>query len=167
MKRLAIILMTALVALVSCNKDDASLDGRWNAPRNDDQPDDTAIALIFNGNKLDLYICSYGWHFEGTYTYSDKVIKYNITKGYAALTDVEINQETGMIVAYSGGIESIDHQTLKPEAGYGWYDMTIYRPDLYEEYTDMLSSFSFELIGDNKAKSDMIGLKGSTFTKAK
>ncbi|MBR5924955.1 MAG: hypothetical protein IKZ60_05775 [Bacteroidales bacterium] len=167
MKRLAIILMTALVALVSCSKDDTNLEGRWNAPRSDEQPDDTAIALIFSGNKLDLYICSYGWHFEGTYTYADKTVKYNVTKAYSALTDVEIDERTGMIVAYSGGIESIDHNTLKPNAGYGWYDMLIYRPDLYEEYKDMLSSFTFEITGNGKAKSDVIGLMGSTFTKVK
>ena len=167
MKRLAIILMTAMAVLVSCNKDGANLDGRWNAPRSEDNPDDTAVAVIFSGNKLDLYICSYGWHFEGTYTYSGKVVKYNITKAYAALTDVRIDQESGMIVDYSGGIESIDHKTLKPETGYGWYEMTIYRPDLYDEYKEMLSSFSFEIIGNGRAESDMIGLKGSIFVKAK
>ena len=166
MKRLAIILMAALVALVSCNKEDGNLDGRWNAPRSDEQPDDTAVALIFSGNKLDLYICSYGWHFEGTYTYADEVINYKITKAYAALTNVE-KDEHGKIISYHGGIDSIDHNTLEPNPEFAWYDMLDYRPDLYEEYTDMLSSFTFEIIGDGKAKSNMIGLMDSTFSKVK
>ena len=165
MKKLIILALSAVFALASCTKD-ANLDGKWNAPRDDSRPDDTAVSLIFKGNKLDLYICSYGWHFEGTYTYADEVINYKITKAYAALTNVE-KDEHGKIIAYSGGIESIDHKTLELNPGYGWYDMLDYRPDLYEEYTDMLSSFTFEMIGDGKAKSNMIGLMDSTFSKVK
>ena len=165
MKRLFILALSAIIALASCTKG-GDLEGQWNAPRDDSMPDDTAVSLIFKGNKLDLYICSYGWHFEGTYTYADNTVKYKITNGYAALADVE-KDERGMIISYSGGIESIDHKTLKPNPGYFWYHMADYRPDLYEEYKDMLSSFSFEIIADGKATSDMIGLMGSTFSKVK
>ena len=165
MKKFFILALSAVIALASCTKGE-DLEGKWNAPRTDERPDDIAVSLIFSGNKLDLYICSYGWHFEGTYTYANNTIKYNITKAYAALANVE-KDEDGKIIAYSGGIESIDHSTLKPNAGYDWYDMLDYRPDLYEEYTDMLSSFTFEQIGNGKAKSDMIGLMDSTFSKVK
>lgn len=164
MKKFLILALSAVIALASCTKE-ANLDGKWNAPRHEDQPDDIALSLIFKGNNLDLYICSYGWHFEGTYSYADGVIKYNITKGYAALTHVG-RDEHGMIVEYSGGIESINHQTLEPNPEYGWYNMTEYRPDLYEEYTDMLSSFTFEIGSDGKARSNILGI-GGTFTKVK
>ena len=164
MKKFLILALSAVIALASCTKE-ANLDGKWNAPRHEDHPEDIALSLIFKGNNLDLYICSYGWHFEGTYSYADGVIKYNITKGYAALTDVG-RDEHGMIVEYSGGIESINHQTLEPNPSYGWYNMLEYRPDLYEEYTDMLSSFTFEIGKDGKAKSNILGI-GGTFTKVK
>lgn len=164
MKKLLIIAAAALMALVSCTKE-ASLDGKWNAPRHEETPDDIALSITFKGDNLDLYICSYGWHFVGTYTYADGVIKYKISKGYAALTHVE-KDESGKIIAYSGGIESIDHKTLELNPGYDWYDMLDYRPDLYEEYTESLSSFSFEMIGNDKAKSNILGM-GGTFTKVK
>lgn len=166
MKKIFVLAIAALMAMVSCNKGaDGNLDGKWTAPRHEETPDDIALSLIFKGNKLDLYINSYGWHFEGTYTYADDVIKYNISKGYASLTDVG-KDEHGMIVEYSGGIESINHQTLEPSPGYDWYDMLIYRPDLYEEYSEWLSSFSFEIGSDGKARSDILGM-GGTFTKVK
>jgi len=165
MKKLFILALSAVIALASCTKE-GNLDGKWSAPRTDDQPDDIAVGLIFDGNKLDLYICSWGWHFEGTYTYANETVKYNITKGYAALSNVE-KDEDGKIIGYHGGIDAIDHKTLELNPGFDWYDMLDYRPDLYEEYVESLSSFSFEIVADGKAKSNMIGLMDSTFSKVK
>ena len=164
MKKFLILALSAVIALASCTKE-ANLEGKWNAPRHNDNPDDIALSLIFKGNKLDLYICSYGWHFEGTYSYADGVVKYDITKGYAALTDVE-KDEHGKIIASAGGIDSIDHKTLEPYPSYAWYNMLDYREDLYEEYKEWLSSFTFEIGADGKAESNILGM-GGTFTKVK
>ena len=163
MKKLIILALSAIFALASCTKD-ANLDGKWNAPRDDSRPNDIAVSLIFKGNKLDLYICSYGWHFVGTYTYADETIKYKITDAYVALSDVTLNEDGKTIKYASSGIDGIDHNTLKPNPGYEWYDLILYRDDLYEEYVEWLSSFSFEIGADGKATSDILGM-GGTFTK--
>lgn len=162
MKRLFILALSAIIALASCTKE-GNPDGKWNASLHGDT--DPTLSLIFDGNKLDVYINSYGWRFEGTYTYTNNVVDYKVTKGYAALADV-VKDEDGMIIEYSGGYESVNHNTLKPNAGYGWYDMLDYRPDLYEEYSEWLSKFKFEMNGEGKAESDILGM-GGTFTKVK
>ena len=83
MKRLFLLLTVALVALVSCKKEDSdsSLEGRWNVQKTET---DYSFSLIFKGNKLDVYIIAWGVHVSGTYTYANNEVTYNITSAQKA-----------------------------------------------------------------------------------
>ena len=166
MKRIIYLLSIALVALVSCNKTDdssTSLDGRWNAPRFADQPDDYAFSLIFKGNKLDAYIIAWGEHFEGTYTFADDVLKYNITKAYNAWSDVAFDDK-GNMISWSWMAGDMDQETFKLIDGYDWYDMT--SEDLADRKS-ILSEFSFKVRGNTAVAGELFGIDGLTFYKVK
>ncbi|MBR5703864.1 MAG: hypothetical protein IKX45_06415 [Bacteroidales bacterium] len=155
MKKLAIILMTALVALVSCNKDDANLDGRWNAPRHPGG-NDYVYSFVFKGNTLDIYVIAYGWHCTGTYTYSNNVVKYNITGIQQSLSEVEYDSEGKVIGHSGGGMGSLNQETLEPVEGNEWYDLGITRKDLLDEYKDNYSSFTFKKTSSTTAECDIM-----------
>lgn len=164
MKKILFLLIAAMVALVSCDKADENLDGRWDAPRRPGG-DDYVFSMVFSGNKLDLYVIAYGWHCTGTYTYSDNVIKYNITGIQQSLTGVEFDEE-GALISCSGGMESFNQTTLKPAEGYEWYDLGLNRQDLLEEYKDNYSSFTFKKTSATTAECNIMGPAESfTFTK--
>lgn len=164
MKKLFIIALAAVFALVSCDKsggndtpgDTASLEGRWNAPRFEDNPQDIAFTLVFSGNKLELYPIAYGWRCTGTFTYSKNEITYTISNIEQCLTDVEYDEEHHMI-SYSGGMGSMDPKTLEPSAGYQWYGLGENRSDLLEEYKVNYSKFTFKLTSSTTAESNIMG----------
>jgi hypothetical protein len=163
MKKLFLILCTAIVALVSCTKDDESLDGRWNAPRFSEQPDDYAFSIIFEGNNLDLYIIAWGQHYKGTFTYSDGVINYTVTAAFQAYTDVSYDDQ-GNMTTWSWMAGDLDQYTLKLAEGYNWYDM---RPDELEQNKEMFASIKFRMQSPGVAVSDLFGIEELTFTKEK
>lgn len=158
----------ALVALVSCqggndkDKDDVSLDGRWNAARHEDTPNDYAVSLIFKGNKLDAYIIAWGEHHEGTYTLTDNVIKFNISKSYHAFSDVKFDDQ-GNRISYSWMAGDMDQETFELAPGYQWYGTDV-MGDLINGQ-EMLSQFTFEVNGDS-ATTDLFRM-GLVFRKAK
>ena len=168
MKKFFAIALTvlSLAAFASCNGEDkeenASLEGRWNAGRYSDTPDDYAFCLIISGNKMDAYIVAWGEHFEGTYTYSDNEINYNITKASKAWTGVSYD-ENGNMVSWAWETGNMDQETFELSEGYGWYPMS--EEDLADR-KEMLSKFKFQIKGDTAASSDLFGIEGLTFHKA-
>ena len=159
MKKLFLITLAALMALVSCNKGnnaEGSLDGRWNALRSTDNPNDYAMSLIFNGNKLDIYVIAWGWHWTGTYRYSDNEIMFTVDKAYQAYTDVSFDED-GNISSYSWEAGNLDGKTLKLADGFNWYELQRTRKDLYDEYKESFSEFDFVFTSTTTAMADPMG----------
>ena len=166
MKKILVFALAAVMALVSCNKggqnkeekeESVSLEGRWNAPRFVDDPDIYNYSLVFSGsNTLELYVIPYGWRCTGTYTYSNEAITYRITAISQSLTDVTFD-ENGVIDGYSGGMDSLNQNTLAPATGYAWYPLDNNRKDLYDEYVVNYGSFTFKLTSATTAESNIMG----------
>ena len=156
MKRILILALGAIIALASCTKEGGSLDGRWDAARSEEMPDDMIYSFVFKGNTLDLYVHSYGWHCTGTYTYANDVIKYSITDIQQCLTGVAFDDD-GKLISYSGGMGSMDSSTLKPSEGYQWYPLNLNRQDLFDEYKDNYKEFSFKKTSATTADCGIMG----------
>ena len=154
MKRLFLLLTVALVALVSCKKEggSSSLEGRWNVMKTDT---DYSFSLIFKGNKLDVYVIAWGVHVEGTYTYADNEVTYNITKAHKAWTDVSYD-EKGNMITYSWMAGDMDQETFELAPEYGWYPLPEDDPS---HPGFMLEKFKFELTSDTTATTDLMGEK--------
>lgn len=141
---------------------DGSLDGRWEAPRYNDNPSDIAFVALFDGNKLDMYIIAWGQHYVGTYSFASGVIKYNISKAYQAYTDVTFDGE-GHMTSWSWMAGNLDATTLALSEGYAWYDMDA---ESLASYKEMLQEFSFQLqAGNASATSSLFGIEDLVFTK--
>lgn len=161
----ALVAAAALMA-VSCSKDEetttpkASLVGRWEAPRFADEPEDIALVAIFGEQDLDLYVIAWGEHMKGTYTWSDNVVRFNITEGYNAYTDV-VYDEDGNIVGHSWNAGNLDATTLTLSSGYSWYPMT------EEDLSRAKENFGeFEMkVNGNTATSSLVGIENLTFNK--
>ena len=152
MKRLFLLLTVALVALVSCKKEDSdsSLEGRWNVQKTET---DYSFSLIFKGNKLDVYIIAWGVHVSGTYTYANNEVTYNITSAQKAWTDVSFD-EKGKMITYSWMAGDMDKDTFELVPGYDWYPL----PGDDPPYPgDMLSKFKFELTSSTTAETELMG----------
>lgn len=156
MKRLFLFLTIALVALVSCKKEDnsSSLEGRWNVWRSADNPQDYTFSLIFKGNKLDVYIIAWGVHVEGTYTYANDEVTYNITKAQKAWTDVTFDEKTGEMITYYWMAGDMDKDTFALVPGYDWYPLPKDDPSYPG---DMLSKFKFKLLSATTAETELMG----------
>lgn len=152
MKRLFLLLTVALVALVSCKKEDSdsSLEGRWNVQKTET---DYSFSLIFKGNKLDVYIIAWGVHVSGTYTYANNEVTYNITSAQKAWTDVSFD-EKGKMITYSWMAGDMDKDTFELVPGYDWYPLPGDDPS---HPGDMLSKFKFELTSSTTAETDLMG----------
>ena len=155
MKRILLLLGIALLslALASCKKDDsASLEGRWNVYRNADDPSDYTYSLIFKGNKLDVYIIAWGEHVEGTYTYSNSEITYNITKQWKAWADVTFD-EKGNMKTYSWMAGDMDKDTFALLPGYDWYNLPDDDP---QSAKDLLQKIQFEITSSTTAQTSLV-----------
>ena len=123
MKKLIFLLGIALLAFTSCEKDEekdsTSLEGRWDIYKTED---DYSFSLIFKGNKLDVSIIAWGEHIEGTYTYADNKVTYNITKQSKAWTDVSFDDK-GNMITYSWMAGDMDQETFELAEGYDWYPL--------------------------------------------
>lgn len=166
MKKLlfALVAVAALMA-VSCTKDEesnpaSSIKGRWEAPRFSDAPDDIAFVAIFGEKDLDLYIIAWGQHLKGTYTWSDDVVKYNITGADQAYTDVTYD-DSGNMNSWSWEAGNLDAATLTLSSGYDWYPMSA--EDLARTKEDF-SEFGFKVSGST-ASSSLVGIDNLTFNK--
>ena len=155
MKRLFLLLTIALVALVSCKKEDSdsSLEGRWNVYRIEGDASDYTFSLIFKGNKLDVYIIAWGEHAEGTYTYANNEVSYNITKVSKAWTDVSFD-EKGNMISYSWMAGDMDKDTFELVPGYDWYPLS---KDDVQWPEDIVGKFTFELTSATTATTSLMG----------
>ena len=156
MKKLFVLLGVALMALTSCSKDEdknndsSSLEGRWNISKTEN---DYSFSLIFKGNKLDVYIIAWGEHIEGTYTYADNKITYNITKQSKALSDVTFDED-GKMITYSWMAGDMNQETFELASGYAWYPIKDGDP---EDVKDMLGNFEFKLTSSTTAETSLMG----------
>jgi hypothetical protein len=158
---IAFMAIAALVA-VSCSKDEektenTSIEGRWDAPRFADNPEDIAFVAIFGKDNLDLYVIPWGQHMEGTYTYSNGMVHYDITAAYQAYTDVSYN-DNGDMISWSWNAGNLDAATLTLSEGFDWYEMPV------DEYRQEFGDFEFKING-NTATSTLVGIPDLTFYK--
>lgn len=162
MKKLlfAIVAACAIMA-VSCSKDDeTSLKGRWEAPRYSDNPEDIAFVAIFGEEDLDLYVIPWGQHMKGTYTWTNDVVKYNITSASHAYTGVTYD-DSGNMSSWAWEMGNLDAATLTLTSGYDWYPMT--GEELEQAKADF-GEFEFKVDG-NTATSSLVGIDNLTFNK--
>lgn len=167
MKTLKFIVALCAIGLffVSCNKDEdkgnASIDGRWEALRFADNPNDIAFVAIFAGENLDLYVIPWGEHIKGTYTLTDGVINYNITEAYNASSVPVTYDDDGNMTNYSWTIGNLDASTLELSEGYNWYTM---RGAEFARAKEDFGQFEFKING-NTATSSLVGIPDLVFHK--
>ena len=164
MKRILLLLGIALLALGACKKEDnsASLDGRWNIYLQDPDtgkeiPEDYRFSLIFKGDKLDIYIIAWGEHVEGTYTYANDKITYNISKVHKAWADVyetEENDKTLTITGSWDAYQGMNQETFELNSIYSWYLLSKNSP----HYPDMVQEFEFKLTSATTAETSLMGI---------
>ena len=140
------------------NQDSTSIEGRWDAPRFADNPNDIAFVAIFAGENLDLYIIAWGQHYVGTYTLTDGTVNYNITEAYQAYTDVAYNGE-GEMTSWSWSAGNLDATTLTLSEGYNWYTM---KEEDLNSYKENLGEFGFNINGAT-ASSSLFGIPDMIF----
>lgn len=155
MKRILLFLGIVLLALSSCKKDEGSeaLEGRWNINKTED---DYSFSLIFKGNKLDVYIIAWGEHVEGTYTYANNEITYNITKVSKAWAEVDETEKNNPELTINGSwtAGNMDQETFKLAPNYSWYLLS----KSSSHYPgDMLKKFKFEITSSTTAETDLLG----------
>lgn len=165
MKKILIAMMAfATLFAVSCNKDDeeenATLQGRWDAPHSADDMGDIAFVALFGDENLDLYIIPWGQHMKGTYSMNNGVITYNITEAYQAYTDVSYDGK-GNMTSWSWMAGNLDATTLTLAEGYNWYAMN---GENFNQAQEDFGEFEFNIKGST-AKSTLVGLPDLTFYK--
>ena len=170
MKKLRIIAIICAVALFSaaCDKEEGtentgnntSLEGRWDAPRFADDPEDIAFVAIFASENLDLYVIPWGHHMVGTYTLTNGTIKYDITEAYQAFTDVTYDDDSNM-VSWSWFAGNLDASTLTLSEGYDWYAM---REEELNQAKENFGEIEFKVNG-NTATSTLVGITDLVFHK--
>ena len=167
MKTLKFIVALCAIGLcfASCNKDEdkgnASIEGRWEALRFADNPDDIAFVAIFVGENLDLYVIPWGQHMVGTFTLTNGVINYNITGAYQASSVPVAYDDDGTMNTYSWFIGNLDATTLELTEGYNWYAI---RGVEFERVQDDFGQFEFKISG-NTATSSLVGIPNLVFHK--
>lgn len=138
-----------------------SLDGRWEALRDNDDPSSTAFVALFEGDNLDLYIIAWGQHLSGTYSYEDGTIIYDITAGLQAYTDVSINPDTGEMESSSWQAGNLDPTTLTLSDGYDWYSMSDEDLSNLQDF----AQFPFVIQDNGTAISSLVGIQDLVFSK--
>ena len=156
MKKLFVLLGVALMTITSCSKDNdkdndsSSIEGRWNISKTEN---DYSFSLIFKGNKLDVYIIAWGEHVEGTYTYANDEVTFNITKQSKAWADVAFD-ENGKMISYSWMAGDMNQETFELAPGYAWYPVPDGDP---QDVRDMLGKFTFKLTSSTTAETSLMG----------
>ena len=94
---------------------------------------------------------------EGTYSYSNGMVHYDITAAYQAYTDVSYN-DNGDMISWSWNAGNLDAATLTLSEGFDWYEMPV------DEYRQEFGDFEFKING-NTATSTLVGIPDLTFYK--
>lgn len=143
------------MTFTSCEKEDdsnktVSLDGRWDGvlPGGEVGKGEQRITLIFDGNKVEVYIVAWGDHLIGTYTHKDDKLDFSFSNDNA--WDALIVEESYW--GWDMGDGALDPETFEltytDEKPYRWYKMSA---DQYEIDLDFLKDFTFKIINDKKA----------------
>lgn len=115
------------------------------------------MTLIFDGNKVDVYIIAWGDHLQGTYSYQNDTLSFSFDNAFDAL----IIEDTYKGWDMSDG--AFNPETLEltytEEFPYRWYKMD---KEQFEMDVDFLSSFEFHLIDGKTAVGSQMQLE---FTK--
>ena len=150
---------TAMLGLTftSCEKekdDDSNktitLDGRWDGVPEGTQVGigEQRITLIFDGNKVDVYIVAWGDHLKGTFTYENDKLDFSFKNEDAF--DALFVEDTYKGWSMSDG--ALDPETFElkytDELPYRWYQMD---PEQFETDVDFLKDFTFKIVDGKKA----------------
>lgn len=156
-KLLFLAIATAMLGMTftSCDKEDdsqktVSLDGRWDGLMEGEEvgTGNQRLTLIFNGNKVDVYIVTWGDHLKGTYTYENDKLNFSFKNEDA--WDALIVEENYKGWSVSDGALNPEtfELTYTEELPYRWYQM---EPEEFESDVDFLKDFNFKIINDKKA----------------
>ena len=149
------------ISLSTISYGDIDLDGRWNAPRSAEDPEDITFCLIFDGGSLELYVIPWGQCYQGTFSFTNGVISFNIDRGYQAYSDVSYDPETGEMDSYSWWAGNLDGETLELEDGFDWYLMS---DEMLSQYEESFTTIGFRPAGTGKALGQVLGFE-TIFTK--
>ena len=160
MKRfLFFVIAKAMLGLTftSCDKekeDDSkktvSLNGRWDGVPEGVEvgKGEQRITLIFDGDKVEVYIVAWGDHLKGTYTYADD--KLNFSFKIEDAWDALIVEDDYWGWSMSDG--ALDPETFEltytEELPYRWYQM---KQDQFDQDVDFLKDFTFKIVNEKKA----------------
>lgn len=156
MKRfLYYVIATAMLGMIftSCDKEkdnEVNLDGRWDGVPEGVQVGigEQRITLMFDGNKVDVYIVAWGDHLKGTYTYENDKLDFSFKNEDAY--DALIIQENYRGWNIADG--ALDPETFElkytEELPYRWYQMDA---EQFEMDVDFLKDFTFKIVDDKKA----------------
>ena len=150
---------TAMLGMTftSCDKekeDDSkktfSLDGRWDGVPEGVQvgTGEQRFTLIFDGNKVEVYIVAWGDHLKGTYTYEND--KLNFSFKIEDAWDALIVHDNYWGWNMSDGALNPETFELKytEELPYQWYQM---KKDVFDEDVSFLKDFNFKIIDEKTA----------------
>jgi len=158
-KILFFVIATAMLGLTftSCDKekeDDSkktySLDGRWDGVPEGVQVGigEQRITLIFDGNKVEVYIVAWGDHLKGTYTYENDTLNFSFKIEDAKDALIVDGDSWG----WSASDEALDPETFEltytEELPYRWYQM---KPQEFAMDMDLLRDFPFKMVNEKKA----------------
>lgn len=140
------------------NEDEFSLNGRW-----DGVPEGVEVGkgeqrftLIFDGNKVDVYIVAWGDHLKGTYTYENDKLNFSFKNEDA--WDALIIEDGYRGWSMSDG--ALDPETFElkytEELPYRWYQMDEER---FNDDVEFLKNFTFKKIDNKTAVGGPMNLK--------
>jgi hypothetical protein len=145
------------MTFTSCDKDKdddsnktISLNGRW-----DGVPEGVEvgigkqrITLIFDGNKVDVYIVAWGDHLKGTYTYENDKLNFSFNNN-DAFDALIINDSYRGWNMSDGALDPETFElTYTDELPYRWYKMD---EEQFNMDVDFLKEFTFKIIDERKA----------------
>lgn len=138
------------------SKTKVSLDGRWDGTRQGGGHGHQDMTLIFDGNKVDVYIIAWGDHLQGTYSYQNDTLSFSFNNDNAF--DALIVEDTykGWNMADGAFNPETLELTYTEEYPYRWYVM---EPEQFEMDVDFLSSFEFKLIDGKTARGGQMDLE--------
>ena len=160
---------TAVMGLsfTSCDKEEngddsktkVSLDGRWDGTRPGGGHGHQDMTLIFDGNKVDVYIIAWGDHLQGTYSYQNDTLSFSFNNDNAYDALIVDGTYKGWNMSDGAFNPETLELTYTEELPYRWYKMD---EEQFEMDVDFLSSFEFHLIDGKTAVGSQMQLE---FTK--
>lgn len=118
MKKLFAVLFAAVLAFCSCTKDEAAVEGRWNAYP-EGNPDDYVISVFLQeNNAVEIWVIAWGEKYQGSYVMNGNNITFSINKAWRSEKRDEYGTESGIV---NGSITS--QETFALGVGFQWYEL--------------------------------------------